>query len=99
MVIGFMGIGIILKSAQLAQSIGSGVSTLSGSALVAGTVGGMIGASMQSLNLARMGMKPLGMASKALGATRQFTQQGGNTVAKGIDATSSAIRKTLQRGK
>jgi len=43
MLVGFMGIGIILKTAQLAQSIGGSVCTASGSQLLAGAVGGFIG--------------------------------------------------------
>ncbi len=42
-IVGFLGIGVILKAAQLAQSIGATVASTSGSELLAGTVGGFIG--------------------------------------------------------
>ena len=42
MVVGSLGIGITLKAAHLAQSIGGTVTTSSGSALLAGIVGGAI---------------------------------------------------------
>ena len=42
----FLSVGMILKVAQLAQSIGGTVTTSSGSAMLAGAVGGFLGASM-----------------------------------------------------
>ena len=48
MIVGFLGVGIILKAAQLAQSIGGTVTTSSGSALLAGTVGGAMGGALSS---------------------------------------------------
>ncbi len=47
--VGFIGIGIILKAAQLAQSIGGTVSTSSGASMLAGTLGGFIGGSLSTL--------------------------------------------------
>ncbi len=49
MLVGFMGVGIILKSAHLAQSIGGTVTTTSGSALLAGTLGGAVGSAITTL--------------------------------------------------
>lgn len=43
MIVGFIGIGIILKVADLAQNIGSAITTFSNSELVASSVGGFIG--------------------------------------------------------
>lgn len=46
MIVGFIGVGILSKSAHLAQSIGGCVTTTSGSALLAGAVGGAVGGAL-----------------------------------------------------
>lgn len=51
MIVGFIGVGILLKASHLAQSIGGGVSTASGSALLAGTVGGAVGSALTTLKM------------------------------------------------
>ncbi len=50
MLVGFIGVGIIMNSAQLAQSIGGTILTTSGSALLAGTIGGAIGGTLSALH-------------------------------------------------
>lgn len=51
MIVGFIGVGIILKAAQLAQSIGGTVTTTSGSSLIAGTIGGAVGSTLTTLKI------------------------------------------------
>ena len=48
---GILGVGILLSVTRMAQAIGGNVSTSSGSALLAGTVGGMVGGSVSTLKL------------------------------------------------
>ncbi len=78
MVVGALGIGIILKAAQLAQSIGGTVTTSSGSALLAGTVGGLAsralpvvkgtgGASKKLMGMGNSGSKKLMGLGGAIG--------------------------------
>lgn len=50
MIVGCIGIGILLRAAHLAQAIGGTITTSSGSALLAGTVGGIVGGAMSSLS-------------------------------------------------
>lgn len=73
MMVGALGIGILLKAAQLAQSIGGTVTTNSGASLIAGTVGGMIGSSMNSLKGAKAGARGVGKLvgmGKSMGKSR-----------------------------
>lgn len=51
MVVGFLGIGIILRASNLAQSIGGAVTTSSASSLLAGTIGGAVGGTFATLKL------------------------------------------------
>ncbi len=46
MIVGFIGVGLVLRAAHLALAIGGTVSTLSGSTLLAETLGGAVGASL-----------------------------------------------------
>jgi type IV secretion system protein VirB6 len=62
MIVGFIGVGILLKASHLAQSIGGSVSTASGSALLAGTVGGAVGSALTTIK----------MPVPALRATKNF---------------------------
>jgi len=66
MIVGFIGVGILLKAAQLAQSIGGTVTTTSGSALLAGTIGGAVGSALSTL---KMPMSVVGGASTLLGGS------------------------------
>lgn len=43
MIVGFIGTGILLKASHLAQSIGGTITIASGSTLLAGTIGGILG--------------------------------------------------------
>jgi len=57
MIVGFMGVGIILKAAQLAQAIGGTITTTSGSLLLAGAIGGAVGSSMSTLKIPMRGLR------------------------------------------
>lgn len=83
MIVGFIGVGIILKAAQLAQGIGGTITTTSGSSLIAGTVGGLVGSALTALK----------MPVSAVGATKTLLG-GGNNPEKG-SAEMNAIRKSL----
>lgn len=87
MIVGFVGVGIIMKAAQLAQSIGGTVTTSSGSALIAGTIGGAVGGSMSALKTAS---SPLRNARQVFGAIRP-----GGTMETSL---MNAIRKNLTKG-
>jgi type IV secretion system protein VirB6 len=85
MIVGFIGVGILLKVAHLAQAIGGGVSTASGSALLAGTVGGAVGSAL-------IGFK---MTSSALNATKKLLN--GMLPRPFNPAKMNAIRSSLIR--
>jgi len=88
MVVGFIGVGVILKAAQLAQAIGGTVTTSSGSALLAGTIGGAVGGAMAGLKITNHPFGPsrgstLGGAGKAggivmMGMRRSFRHTSSN---------------------
>jgi len=81
MIVGFIGVGIILKAAQLAQAIGGTITTTSGSSLIAGTIGGAVGSALTTLK----------MPVSAVGAAK--TLFGGG---KGGDKGSSAMNAIRQ---
>lgn len=83
MIVGFIGVGIILKAAQLAQSIGGTVTTTSGSALIAGTIGGVVGSALTTL---KMPVSTVGAAKTLFG--------GG----KGGDKNTNAAMKAIHKG-
>jgi type IV secretion system protein VirB6 len=74
MIVGFIGVGILLKASHLAQSIGGSVSTASGSALLAGTVGGAVGSALTTL---KMPVPALGAAKNFMNAIRRTLNKGG----------------------
>ena len=74
MIVGFIGVGILLKASHLAQSIGGNVSTASGSALLAGTVGGAVGSALTTL---KMPVPALGAAKNFMNAIRRTLNKGG----------------------
>ena len=84
MIVGFIGIGIILKAAQLAQGIGGTVTTTSGSTLLAGTIGGAVGSALTTIKMTR---SATGGMQKSL-----FDWKG---AANSTYATMDAIRKKL----
>ncbi len=71
MIVGFMGIGIILKAAQLAQSIGSAVTTSSGSSLLAGTIGGAVGSALSTVKMPVSAVGEVNSATSAMNAIRK----------------------------
>lgn len=84
MIIGFIGVGILLKASQLAQSIGGTITTVSGSSLLAGVIGGAIGSSLSALKL----------PGSALGATKNlFSTKENNS--KPSRSAMNAIHKDL----
>ena len=86
MIVGFIGIGILLKSAHLAQSIGGCVSITSGSALLAGTVGGAVAG----------GLLAFKMATAALNITKNLLK--GLIPRRFKPEKMDAIRRTLIKG-
>ena len=88
MVVGFIGVGIISRAAQLAQSIGGTVTTTSGSALLAGTVGGMMGGSLSTLKM------PMAAAGQAGGLISTI----GRGPVGGATAAMKMIRQQLMKG-
>ncbi len=67
-IVGFIGIGIILKAAQLAQSIGGTITTTSGSSLLAGTIGGAVGGLLSTHKAAKPLTQPASTLLKGAGA-------------------------------
>lgn len=65
-IVGFLCLGILLKSAQLAQSIGGTVTTSSGTGMLAAGIGGFLGGAMgaanHAKNLANLATKGMGGA-------------------------------------
>ena len=86
MIVGFIGVGIILKAAQLAQSIGGTVTTTSGSSLIAGTIGGAIGSTLTTL---KMPVSAMGAANTFFGGVQGSDKSGSSAM--------NAIRKDLIR--
>lgn len=85
--VAFIGLGIVMKSASLAQALGGVISTASGSALLAGTVGGMIGGTLSNLNRVRQLLRgPAGV----VGMFRNSMKRVGE---KSFSAVKSRIRK------
>jgi len=105
MIVGLLGVGLVLKVAQMAQAIGGAVSTASGSELLAGAVGGFIGGAMATSGLASKGM---GAGKGALGAAAGVygaTQKAGSLLGtKALEAGAKAshmvqsVRNRLRRG-
>lgn len=89
MVVGFIGIGVILKAAQLAQGIGGTVTTTSGSALLAGTIGGAVGSGLTALKLSK---------NTAGGALNAVRRGGGALGQLGVSGMRS-IRNQLVTGR
>jgi type IV secretion system protein VirB6 len=75
MVVGFIGIGVMLYVAHLAQSIGSGMSTASGSALLAGSVGGFLGSAAGIHKKAKQLLPPIGKVGAGAYAMVKFLKQ------------------------
>jgi len=88
MIVGFMGVGVILKVSQLAQSIGGTVTTSSGSALLAGTIGGAVGSSLSTLRTLKSPLSAVGAAKSFIGGG----SAGGNSKESSV---MDAIRKDL----
>jgi len=80
MVVGFLGVGIILKAAQLAQSIGGTVSTSSGSELMGAAVGGFIGGSLAALRVPKKVMDTI------KDSTRKIRGRGSDNKSSRFDA-------------
>lgn len=91
MVVGFLGIGIILKTAQLAQSIGGTISTNSGSSLLAGTVGGAMGSAM---SMTKMPLSTAGMAKNAFISATALSEK---RISNGSSSAMNAIRQGLRK--
>ena len=87
MIVGFIGVGILLKSSHLAQSIGGCVSITSGSALLAGTVGGAVAG----------GLLAFKMTTAALDLTKNLLK--GLIPRRFKPEKMDAIRRTLIKGK
>lgn len=88
MVVAFIGIGVILKAANLAQVLGGAVTTSSGSSLLAGTVGGALGHTLSALRLTK---STASTAAAVAGGVSGIPKRAGF-------ATMQAIRNSLQRG-
>lgn len=93
LIVGFLGIGVILKAAQLAQSIGGTVASTAGSELLAGTVGGFIGAGLRSSNT-------VGQGAGQIWGTIKGAQGLGQGVGKKIMQPSELkhLRQVAQKG-
>ena len=87
MIVGFIGVGIILKASQLAQSIGGTITMASGSSLLAGVIGGAVGGS--SLSILKLPGLVLDAAKKPL-----RTGSEGNS-SKPSRSAMNAIHKNL----
>jgi type IV secretion system protein VirB6 len=86
MIVGFMGVGIILKAAQLAQAIGGTITTTSGSLLLAGAIGGAVG---NTINTFKMPVSGLRSAKDFLGGAKGQRSDG--------SAAMHAIRQNLMK--
>ena len=105
MVVGAMGVGLVLKAAQMAQAIGGAASTASGSELLAGTIGGFVGGTMAAHGFASKG---IGAGKSALGTAMGLpglAQQAGRRLGEktwnaGARAGSmvKAVRNRLRQG-
>jgi len=89
--LGFIGIGLIKKVADYAQSFGGHVSTGSGAMMVAGAVGGAVGA---ALSATRFGMAPLKGLNNFYKDHVQKTN--GNAMTKSISAMTDAASQLSQ---
>jgi hypothetical protein len=87
MIVGFMGVGIILKAAQLAQAIGGTITTTSGSLLLAGTIGGAMGSTLSTFKMPISGMK----------TTSSLLQGNDKDNRKSKSSTMDAIRHNMMK--
>lgn len=86
-IVGIIAIGIVSKAAQLAQSLGGNVTSASGSAMVAGMVGGAVGASMSGLGVAASSLK---IARAAFGGHGAGSGKGASESSKGKSSMKDA---------
>lgn len=95
MMVCFIGIGIMLKVAQLAQSIGGAVTTTSGSELLAGTLGGVVGAGLSTAGMGKSILSSVGGVSGGINKLGQFL---GEKTTNASAAMMKGIQSRLQRG-
>ena len=87
MIVGFMGIGIMLKASHLAQSLGGVVTVSAGSSLLAGTIGGVVG---RPLTMLRTPIAPV-ETLHATGTSGKTDTGVGKSVMNGIRHSLSKV--------
>lgn len=94
---GFLGIGIILKSAHLAQAIGGTFTTVSGSSLLAGTIGGAVGSAFTAMRMPLTSARGLGSFFSA-GSKRSSSTIPGQQISAQANSNMMAIREKMVKG-
>ena len=90
-IVGIICIGLVLKAAHLAQNLGGIVSNSAASAMVGGMVGGAVGASLSTLNVGRLAMRP---ATSLMGLGKGMVKSSYS----GSKSIMKDVRSSLRRG-
>lgn len=90
-IVGIICIGLVWKAAHLAQNLGGIVSTSAASAMVGGMVGGAVGASLSTLNVGRLAMRP---ATSLMGLGKGMVKSSYS----GAKSIMKDVRSSLRRG-
>lgn len=91
MLLSLMSLGVLLRSAGIAMSLGNAVSTLSGSQLLAGFAN-------SAWNMGTAGVSATSKTAAGISTIINTSQKTGETIGKGIGNTINAIRNKMRQG-